>query len=49
MSDKQKIINDIYLDRSGYGSKKTTLDDARKEIRQSPWMMSMNFLEKMLK
>ena len=49
MSDKQKIINDIYFDRSGYGSKKTTLDDARKKIRQSPWMMSMNSLEKMLK
>ena len=31
MSDKQKIINDIYFDRSGYGSKKTTLDDARKK------------------
>ena len=43
MSDKQKIINDIYFDRSGYESKKTTLDDARKKIRQSPWMMSMIF------
>ena len=31
MSDKQKIINDIYFDRSGYGSKKATLDDARKK------------------
>ena len=31
MSDKQKIINDIYFDRSGYGSRKTTLDDARKK------------------
>ena len=49
MSDKQKIINDIYFDRSGYGSKKTTLDDARKKISQLLWMMSMNFLEKMLK
>ena len=49
MSDKQKIINDIYFDRSGYGSKKSTLDDARKKIRQSPWMISMNSLEKMLK
>ena len=29
MSDKQKIINDIYFDRSGYGSKATTLKDAR--------------------
>ena len=31
MSDKQNIKNDIYFDRSGYGSKKTTLDDARKK------------------
>lgn len=28
-SEKQKIINDIYLDRSGYGSKAVTLKDAR--------------------
>ena len=31
MSDKQKIINDIYFDRSGYGSKATTLKDAREK------------------
>ena len=31
MSDKQKIINDIYFDRSGYGSKATTLKDARQK------------------
>ena len=31
MSNKQKIINDIYFDRSGYGSKKTTLEDSRKK------------------
>ena len=30
-SSKQKIINDIYYDRSGYGSKKTTLEDAKKK------------------
>ena len=29
MSEKQKIINDIYFDRSGFGSKATTLKDAR--------------------
>ena len=29
--DKQKIINDIYFDRSGYGSKATTLKDAREK------------------
>ena len=31
MSNKQKIINDIYFDRSGYGSKATTLKDARQK------------------
>jgi hypothetical protein len=32
MSDnKQKIINDIYYDRSGFGSKQTTLKDAKKK------------------
>ena len=31
MSDKQKIINDIYFDRSGYGSKATTLKDAKQK------------------
>ena len=28
-SNKQKIINDIYFDRSGFGSRATTLKDAR--------------------
>ena len=27
--DKQKIISDIYYDKSGFGSKQTTLQDAR--------------------
>ena len=32
MSDnKQKIISDIYYDKSGYGSKQVTLADARKK------------------
>ena len=31
MSEKQKIISDIYFDRAGYGSLKTTLQDARKK------------------
>ena len=30
-SDKQKIINDIYYDRSGFGSRATTLQDAKKK------------------
>ena len=29
MTEKQKIISDIYFDRSGYGSKAVTLKDAR--------------------
>ena len=29
MGEKQKIISDIYFDRAGYGSLKTTLADAR--------------------
>ena len=30
-SDKQKVINDIYYDRSGFGSGATTLQDAKKK------------------
>ena len=30
-SDKQKVINDIYYDRSGFGSRATTLQDAKKK------------------
>ena len=29
--DKQKIISDIYYDKSGYGSKAITLKDARQK------------------
>ena len=29
--NKQNIISDIYFDRSGYGSKATTLKDAREQ------------------
>ena len=31
MSNKQKIINDIYFDRSGFGSKAITLKDAKQK------------------
>ena len=31
MSDKQKIISDIYFDKAGYGSRKTTLEDAKEK------------------
>ena len=30
MSNKNDIISKVYFERSGYGSIKTTLDDARK-------------------
>ena len=30
-SNKQKIINDIYFDRSGFGSRENTLKDAREK------------------
>ena len=34
MSDKkQNMINDICFHRSGYGSKATTLKDAREEVK----------------
>ena len=29
MSENQKIIDNVYFDRSGFGSKATTLKDAR--------------------
>ena len=31
MSEKQKIINDVYFDKAGFGSKQRTLDEARKK------------------
>ena len=49
MSDKQKIINDIFFDRSGYGSKKTTLDDARKKDKTITMDDVNEFFRKMLK
>ena len=30
MSDKQNIINRMYFDRGGFGSKKITFEDAKK-------------------
>ena len=51
MSDNKKnsIINDIYYDRAGFGSKKQTLKDAReREIKLLQWLTLIIFLEKML-
>ena len=31
MSEKQKIINDVYFDKAGFGSKQRTLDEARRK------------------
>ena len=31
MSEKQKIINDVYFDRAGFGSKSRTLEEAREK------------------
>ena len=31
MSDKQKIINDVYFDKAGFGSKQRTLSEAREK------------------
>ena len=31
MSEKQKIVNDVYFDRAGYGSKQRTLSEAREK------------------
>lgn len=49
MADKQKIISDIYNDKSGFSSKKVTLEDAKKNILQSKCQMLKNSLEKMLR
>ena len=49
-SDKQKIINDIYYDRSGFGSRATTLQDAKKkDTTITKEGVEEFFLEKMLK
>ena len=46
--NKQNIISEIYYDRSGYGSKKTTLEDSKKKTSQLQWLMLMNSFIKML-
>ena len=39
MDKKQEVINKIYFEPSGYGSIKTTLDDAKKLTKQSHRMI----------
>ena len=31
MSEKQKIVHEVYHDKAGFGSKQRTLDEARKK------------------
>ena len=46
--NKQKIISDIYFDRSGYGSKARTLKDAREKDKSITMKDVEVFLERML-
>ena len=47
--NKQKIISDIYFDRSGYGSKATTLKDAKEKDKTITMKDVEYFLERMLR
>ena len=47
--NKQTIISDIYFDRSGYGSKATTLKDAREKDKTIAMKDVEYFLEWMLR
>ena len=49
MSNKQTIISDIYFDRSGYGSKATTLKDAKEKDKTITMKDVEYFLERMLR
>jgi hypothetical protein len=46
---EQLIISDIYFDRSGYGSKATTLKDAREKDKTITMKNVEYFLERMLR
>ena len=45
-SDKQKIINDIYFDRAGFGSRQTTLKDAKAKDKTITMKDVEEFLKK---
>ena len=47
--NEQKVISDIYFDRSGYGSKATTLKDAREKDKTITMKDVEDFLERMLR
>ena len=48
-SDKQKIINDIYFDRAGFGSRQTTLKDAKAKDKTITMKDVEEFFKRMLK
>ena len=45
MSDKQGIISSVYFDKSGYGSKKITLADAKEKDKS----ITMNDIDNCLR
>jgi len=47
--NEQKVISDIYFDRSGYGSKATTLKDAREKDKTITMKDVEDSLERMLR
>jgi len=48
MSKKQDIISQIYFDRSGFGSKATTLKDAKEKDKTITMKDVEEFLKRML-
>ena len=48
MSEKQKIINDVYFDRAGFGSKSRTLEEAREKDKTITMSDINEFLGRML-
>ena len=49
MTSKQDIMSNIYFDRSGFGSKATTLQDSKKKDASITKEDVEDFLGKMLK
>ena len=48
MSERQRIINDAYFDRAGFGSKSRTLAEAREKDKTITMGDINDFLERML-
>ena len=49
MSEKPKIINDVYFDRAGYGSTQRTLSEAREKDKTITMGDINEFVRKMLR